>query len=343
MARMTHLLPALGLFFFGAFSSSTNFQLNSYGIGAGATSNSQSTTYSLQGDVGQQTNGSTNSTNYTSPNGPVHTEQLSVPGAPTLSNGSGTYYNQLNCIVNTTDEPSDATYAIQVSPSPFSTDYYVQIGGALGSTPVYQSYSAWGSTGGVLITGLTANTSYDVNVAALQGKFTNTEYGVVANISTVNPTITFSVSPNSYSLGSFLPNVITTGSNMSFTYATNGLSGGDIYVDGQNGGFHSTSQSYLVPAYSGNLAGLSSTQQGFGIQATNPGQTTGGPLVTLSPFNGTGNTVGAETSNLVPIFSSVDAIAGGTANANVQVKTALTAPPANDYSEVFTFVAAANF
>jgi hypothetical protein len=342
MPRLTHLFPALGLFFFASFSASTNYQLNSYGINAGGTNNSQDGTYTLQGAAGEQANGTTNSTTYTAKNGSVQTYQLSVPGAPTLSinNGYYNYYSQINCIVNITNEPTDATYAIRVSPSPFSTNYYVQVGGALGPTPVYQSYSAWNSGSGVLITGLSSNTSYNVNVAAKQGTFTNTEYGAVANISTGSPSITFSVTPSSYNFGSFLPSVITTSSNLSFTYATNGIAGGDIYVIGKNNGFYSPSKSYTIPAYSGNLTG---TTQGFGIQATNPNQTIGGPLTTVSPFAGTGNTVGAESTSLQPIFATANAIAGGTANANVQVKAAGNAPPATDYTETFTFVAAASF
>jgi hypothetical protein len=191
----------------------------------------------------------------------------------------------------------------------------------------------------VLISSLTPNTTYYVDISAMEGQFTNTNYGAYAS-ATVSPYITFSVSPSSYSLGSFLPNTIVTSTNLAFTYATNALSGGDIYVKGQYGGFHSVAQNSTITSYTGNL---SSATSGIGIQASSPNQTSGGPLTTVSPFNGTGNTVGGETTSLVPMLATTAPIVGGTANADVQVKAADTTPPSNDYTEVYTFVAAANF
>jgi hypothetical protein len=339
---MLRLGAALGIsLLFASFSSSSNYQLQNYSIGPGATNSSSSTTYKLQGTVGEQANGSTAGSTKTANNGSVQTEQLNVPGAPTLSNGSGTYYNQLGCIINTSNDPSDTTYAIEVATnSSFTSPSYVQASDTLGASPVYQSYSSWGGGSGFLIIGLSSSTTYYVKVAAKEGLFTNTEYGPYASLATVNPTITFSVSPNSASLGSFLPNTIVTSSNLSFSYATNAASGGNVYVIGKNNGFLSSSQSYLIPAYSGNLA---STSQGFGIQASNPNQTSGGPLTTVSPFNGTGNTVGAESNTLQPILTTSAPIVGGTANADVQAKASSTAPAVNDYQEVFTFIAAASF
>ena len=327
---------------FAAFSSSPNYNLNNYSVGSGATNSAASTSYKLQGSVGEQANGSTAGSTKTGNNGSIQTEQLNLPPAPTLSNGSGTYYNMLNCIVNTGGNPSDTTYAIEIATnSGFTSPSFVQASGVLGGSAVYQSYSpGWGGGSGFFITGLTSSTTYYVKVAAKEGLFTNTEYGASSNASTVSPTITFSVSPNSSSIGSFLPGNIVTSSNLSFTYATNAAAGGDIYVFGTYNGFRSPSSSYTIPAFSGNLTGAS---QGFGMQATNPGQTSGGPLTTVSPFNGTGNVVGAETTNLQPIFATTAAIVGATGNANIQAKASTSVPPANDYQEVFTFVAAASF
>lgn len=336
------VLASVSALMFASFSSSPNYQLNSYGVGAGGTNSSASTTYKLQGSVGEQANGSTAGSTKTANNGSVQTEQLNVPPAPTLSNGSGTYSNKLNCIISTGGSPSDTTYAIAVSTDSFvSVTNYVQASGALGGSPVYQTYSAWGSGSGSLITGLSPGTTYEVKVAAKQGLFTNTKYGAFATASTVSAaSLTFSVSPNSASLGSFLPNTIVTSSNLSFTFATGSTYGGTIYVIGQNSGFKSPSTSHTIAAFSGNLTG---TGEGFGIQATNPNQTSGGPLTTVSPFNGTGNVVGAESTALQPMFTTPSAIVGGTANANVQVKASNSDPPANDYQEAFTFVASASF
>jgi hypothetical protein len=334
------VMLGLGLLF-AAFSSSSSYKLYSYTVGPGGSNSTSSTTYKAQTTVGEQANNSTSSTNYSAKNGSIQTEQINVPGAPTLSNGSNTYYDELNFIINTSSDPTDTTYSVAVSTtSGFTSTSYVQSNGTLGGSPVYQTYTAWGGGSGNFMTGLAVNTTYYVKVDAKQGLFTNTEYGAYASIATVNPSITFSVSPTSYNLGTFPTRTIETSTNLSFTFATNATSGGNVYVSGLNGGFKSTIFSYLIAAVSANLT---SQTQGFGVQGTNPAQTSGGPLSVDSPYNGTGNTVGTESSTPAQIFSSANPIVGGTANANVQVKAAATAPASNDYQEVLTFVASASF
>jgi len=324
---------------FATFAHSNTYQLQSYSVGPGGTNSATSTTYHAQGTVGEQVNGSTSSTTYTAKNGSIQAEQINVPLAPTLGNGSNTYYDRLSLIINNSGEPSDATYAVAVSTtSNFAVTNYVQASGYLGSSPVYQSYSAWGSGTGSTIVGLTPNTTYYVKVAAMEGMFTNTEYGAYTSAATVNVVITFSVAPSSYSLGTFVPNTVITSSNLTFTFVTNAYSGGNVYVSGQNGGFKSTA--HTIPAISANLA---SQSEGFGVQGTNPGETSGGPLTVVSPYNGTGNTVGTESSNPANIFTTAAPIVGGTANANVQVKAAYTDPTSGSYQEVLTFVASASF
>lgn len=331
----------LGALLFAAFSTSTNYQLNSYGIGSGGSSNSSSSTYRLQASVGEQANGSTASSNNTANNGSVQTEQLNVPPAPTLSNGSNTYYNKLNIIVNSGGNPTDTTYAIAASTNNFTTTNYVQADGTLSTSPVYQTAATWNNSGaGTFMIGLSTSTSYEVKVAAKQGQFTNTTYGAFATASTVTPSITFSVSPNSTSLGSLLAGSVVTSSNLSFSFATNGGSGGNVYVSGQNGGLLSTLQSHTIAAFTGNLAGQS---EGFGVQATNPSQTSGGPLTTVSPFNGTSNTVGAESTVPKAMLTTNAPVAGGTANANMQAIVSKTTAPSADYQEVLTFIASASF
>jgi hypothetical protein len=330
----------LGLSFFAAFSASTSYKLNNYSIGPGGTNNAASTTYNLQGSVGEQANGSTASVTYTAQNGSIQTEQINVPLAPTLSNGSNTYYNMLNCIINTGNDPTDTTYALAVSTNNFASASYVQADGTLGSSAVYQSYTAWGGAGGTAIIGLTSSTSYEVEVAAKEGQFTNTEYGPYATAATVSPSITFSVSPSTSSLGNLLPGSVITSSNLSFTFATNAANGGNVYVSGQNTGLLSSRTGHTIAAYTGNLAGQT---EGFGVQATNPTQTSGGPLSTVSPFNGSSNTVGAESTVPQQMLTASAPIVGGTANANMQAKASNITPASNDYQEVLTFIASASF
>jgi len=334
-------LAALGLLLFAAFPSSTTYHLNSYNVGPGGTSNSSSTTYHVQGSTGQQANSSSSGSTDTSKNGSIQAEQLNIPGAPTLGNGSGTFYNKLQVTINTSANPSDATYSIAVSTDNFATvTQYVQADGTLGASRVYQTYTSWGGASGTTIVNLTASTTYYAKVDAMQGLFTNTAYSAVTSLATVAPTLSFSVSPNSSSLSSIVPNTVTSSSNISFTFSTNGASGGNVYVRGANAGFVSPSQGYTVPAVSADLTGQS---QGIGIQGASPSQTSGGPLSLVSPFNGTGNVVGAESTSFAQMFTSPAAISGGTATATIKVKVNGTAPAVSDYAETFTFIASASF
>lgn len=340
MWRIGSFLVSLGFAGFAAFSSSNTMQLNSYSIGPGATNSSSSNTYKLQGSAGEQTNGSTSGNTYSANNGSIQTEQLNVPPAPTLSNGSGTYYNKLNFVINTGGNPTDTTYSVAVSTNNFTTTYYVQGDGTLGASPLYQTYGQWNSSTGTLMIGLTQNTAYEVKVDAMQGMFSNTNYGAYASASTVTSSLTFSLSPNSISMGNLLPGSVATSSNLSFGITTNAASGGAIYIYGQNNGLLSATESHTIPAYSGNLT---SQSEGFGAQGTNPTQTSGGPLTTASPFNGTGNSVGAEATGPQEMFYCVAAIIGGSSNANLQAITSHLTPASSDYQEILTFVASANF
>ncbi len=327
--------------FFATFSHGTSYNLQSYSIGPGATNNSSSTTYSLQGSAGEQANGVTSGSTKTANNGSIQTEQLNIPPAPTLSNGSGTYYNQLNFIIATGGNPTDSTFAIAVSTNNFSTTLgYVQADGSINSTQVYQTYTAWGGGSGSFITGLTPSTTYEVKVAAMQGKFTNTNFGAYATASTVGVSTTFSVSPNSISIGNLLPGTVSTSGNLTFAFTTNANSGGSVYVSGVNVGLLSATQSHTIPAFTGNLAPQS---EGFGIQATNASQTSGGPLTLVSPFNGSSNVVGADTTVPSQILTTTTAINGGAANANLQAIASTNTPASIDYLENLTFIAAASF
>ena len=325
MALSVGLVTAI----FAAFSSSTNFQLNSYGVGPGGTNSTSSTTYKLQGSVGEQANGSTAGSTKTANNGSIQTEQINVPPAPTLSNGSGTYYNKLNFIITNSSDPSDATFAVAVSTgSCNNSPLYVQSDGTLGATQVYRTYTAWGGGSGSFIVGLANSTTYYVNVAAQQGLFTNTEFGACANAATVSTTTTFSISPNSLTLSNLLAGSVITSSNLAISFATNGASGGAVYVSGANSGLLSSLQSHTIAALTGNLVAQS---EGSGVQATGPTQTSGGPLVTVSPYNGSSNTVGIESPAPAQILSTTAPIVGGSANANFQAKASTITPDPNFY------------
>jgi hypothetical protein len=285
MIRLPLLLSG-ALFMFGSVSSSTHFQLQTYGIGSGGTNSTTSTHYGVQGSTGEVAGGISNSSHYYAGSGFIQTEQAPVPPAPTLSNGSGTYYNELNAVINVGTNPSDATYAIAVSTNNFATESYVQVDGTLGTSQYFQSYSSWGSTSGINIVGLAPSTTYQVEVSAYDGSFTQSVYGPSASASTVAPSLIFSVSPNSQNIGTLTGGQITTGaSNVSFGLTTNANSGASIYVAGAYTGLYSALKGATIPAVSGS-ANLASQTHGFGLQSVSASS----PLASVSPFNGSGNT-----------------------------------------------------
>ena len=352
---MERLLVTIGagLALFASFSSSTHYNLNSYSLGPVGTSNSHSTNYYTQSNGGEVSGNGTTSTHYIGTSGQVQTEQLAVPQAPTLSNGSSTYYNQLLATLNdnagTNSYPADTTFSIGVSTTNCFTSScvnsgavkFVQTGGTLGSSQFYQTYSVWGSSSGTSIVGLSPSTTYYVAVAAKQGSFTNTEYGASASIATVSPSITYSVSPNSLSLGNLLPGSVVTSGTVTFGLTTNGAYGANILDMGQNGGLHSTLTGNTIPATTANL---SSSSHGFGLQGLTASESSGGPLTIDSPYNVSGNNVGSESATTyTPIFTTTGPTTSGTATLDILAKSSSTDPASPDYQEILTFVAAASF
>lgn len=340
MFKLWSIAINLGVFIVASLSSSTHYSLNSYAVGSGGTNSAASTTYHAQANVGE-ISGSTSSTHYNAKTGAIQAEQLSVPLAPSLSNGSGTFYNELLVTVTTTNEPSDATYAIAVSSNSFVTTYYVQTNGTLGSSPVYQSYTAWNSGSGTYIIGLSNSTTYQAEVSAMQGQYTNTELGAAASSTTTAPSITFSVSPTSISLGNLTAgSVITSGTNITASLTTDAEAGANVFVRGLNGGLHSSTKLYTINGTTGNLASLS---EGFGLQGVSAGQSSGGPLSLVGPYNLSANNVGTDSTTFNEILTTPNEVTTGSSTIELQAKSASTDPAGTDYSETLTFSASASF
>ena len=325
---------------FAAFSASNTYKLNSYSIGPGGTNSAASSTYRTQSNAGE-ISGTGNSTTYTEYSGAVQTEQLNVPLAPTLSNGSGTYYNELQFTINPGILPSDTTYAVAVSPNNFVTTYYVQGIGILGGTPLYQTYTAWGGSSGSYMTGLSYSSTYEVKVAAMEGFFTNTEFGPYASSTTTSPSISLSISPTSSNLGSLTAgSVITSSTNINASLTTDAESGANVFVYGQYGGLHSPSKGYTIAGVSGNLAALS---EGFGLQGVSATQSSGGPLSLVSPYNQSANNVGIDSTVPYRILTTPQEVQSGSSVIELQAKSANTDLAASDYQDLLTFTASAAF
>lgn len=332
---------------FAAAPSSTSFTLKAYDVGGGGGTGS-SASYNLNGVSGTQAGSTNTSSSYSVQSGEVPAAASNVPPAPMFTNPSS-YYDRLKLVLNTGNNASDTKYAIAISPDNFaSTTQYVKSDHSVGSTLVladYQTYATWGGASGFLILGLQQNTTYTVKVKAFQGNFSGTAYGPTASVATVQPQITFSVAtvsnptpPFTLSFASLALNtVFNANDDASISLTTNALSGGSIYLKDSNTGLTSGSASYTLASAS---TDLTAAAKGYGAIVTSATQSSGGPLAATSPFNGSGNNVGALTTALQQIAATTGPVTGGSLTVRVKAKTDLTVPEATDYADTLTFVAA---
>lgn len=337
---------------FAAVPQTTNYQLNSYGFGSGGTVNSSTATYSLEGTTGELTGASSSTANVTTKPGYVETQQAHVPKLAALDNNAGEYYNRLHFAIDQQGNPSDAKFLVAVSTDNFVSDTkYLRPDGTLSNTlsgAYYQTYSAWGGSGGGLIIGLEPGTTYSVKLKATQGDFTESTFGPSLSEETAMPSLTFGLEtstqsspPFSVDLGTLhAGDINTTDSTVNTSLTTNGANGADVYIVGKNGALKSDSTGSQISAVSDDLSSLS---RGFGVQNTDVEQVSGGPYVVQSPYDVTGSYVGIVSAINRSLYSSAAPVTGATGVLVLKAKSATDDVAASDYQEVLTFIAAGNF
>lgn len=342
-----------GLMIMFVFPASTNYQLKDYGFGSGGVGNATSTNYSINAISGEMSGGKETSANYGIGTGLTYTNQANVPLAPLLDNPNN-YYNRLRLVINPSENPSSAKFAIAISEDGFATTKYVQndntVGDSLGLED-YQTYATWGGATGFYVIGLASGKTYTVKVKAITGKFTETAYGPIATAATSNPTLSFDIDvsatdsetnpPYGINFGSLTAGAVNDSAQRVWVdFSTNGEAGGKIYVSGINGGLKSATNNYLMGALTGNLAAAA---EGFGAQAMSATQSSGGPLVEAPLYDQVADNIGTIDASVREIFSTVGPISGGRGSFMLKAKSSIITPSANDYTETFTIVAAGNF
>lgn len=328
------------------------YQLNDFGFGGGGVGDASSSSYSLNATVGEVSGSTGVGTLYNLNPGLQFTQQAGTPAAPTLSNGSGTYYNKLNVTINNGGNPTDTVFAIAVSTDSFSSTNFIQADHTIGATAVYQDYTTWGSGTGFLAIGLSPGTIYYFKVSAKQGKYSESAFSSVASLATVTPSLSFDIdvsatdaptnSPYNLSLGTLSLGSVTTATNKIWiSLDTNGLGGGFVYVYDNNTGLHSTSANYTISSATTNLT---SASEGFGLQSSTATQTSGGPLTPVSPYNNSSENVGIVNTASQTLYTTSSApIVGGRGSLFVKVKASTTTPTASDYSDTLTMIASSTF
>lgn len=333
---------------FAATPSSTNYNLKTYDLGNGG-GTSSSTNYNLNAITNGQ-GGSGTSTNYKADSGLLPTQNANVPVAANFTNPD-TSYNRLKLVINTSNNASDAKYAIAISSDNFVTTQYVKNDNSIGNSLTladYQTYSAWGGAGGIWVTGLVSNTTYKVKIKAMQGKLTETGYGPTAQATTDQPSITFSVAtslsgspPFDVAFNSLTPNtVIAANADPLIGLTTNAMFGGKVYIYDVNSGLKSNESSYTINSVTTDLATAS---MGYGAQVVATGQTSGGPITSVSPYDSGTDNVGFISNLPQPILSTAGPVNTGTATIRLKAKSDATVPSSSDYGDTITFVAAMLF
>ncbi len=324
--------------------ASPNFKLKDYGFGTGGTGSSSSGSYKLDAISGELSGDKMSAGGVGLGSGLFFTNQANVPKAPAFFN-PGNYYNKLQIILDSSGNPTDTKFAIAISADNFVTTQYVKNDNTIGSTLTladYQTYTAWGGASGFYAIGLASGTTYTIKVKAMQGNFSETDYGPTASATTANPTLSFSISPNTINFGVMATNTVNTSpQNITATLDTNAASGASIFIYASNGGLNSSVVGYKINAMT---ADLSVQSEGMGAQYVSVGQTSGGPLTVSAPYsNVSGDNVGVLDQTIRGIFDSSAPITGGNGVLRLKAKPSSTAPSANDYTETLTVTAAGKF
>lgn len=349
MHKLFGIVVGLPLIFFAASPSSSNYTLKTYNIGTGGNTTGSSN-YGLQAGTGSQSGSAQASGSYNAQSDGKGVVNANVPPAPAFTNPSS-YYDRLQLVIATGSNPTDTKYLIAISSDNFVTTYYVQTDNSIGLSQAinnYQTYSAWGGASGFLVLGLSPSTTYKVKVKALQGKYSGSAFGPIATAATVAPSVSFSVAttltgtpPFSVAFPSLTAgNVVNGNADALIGLSTNANNGGAVYVKDINAGLSSTLATTTITSASTNLTAATS---GYGGQVISVGQTSGGPVVSQAPFNGTANNVGALATSLQQLVTTAAPVTGGTATLRLMAKAGALTPSASDYGDTITLVAAMNF
>lgn len=218
-----------------AMPASTNYKLQDYGFGSGGTATASSSHYTVNGTAGEVEYGRPGSAGYQAGGGLAYEDMANVPGAPTLST-PGNNYDRILFVVNTSSNPSDATYALEISTtSNFSSgNNYINSDGTLSTTlsnTNFQTYTTWGGASGTFVTGLASNTTYYIRVKARKGNFSESGWGPSSTITTNTPSLTFSLSSSTLTFSNLNAGNSYTDSakNTVLTTSTNAYNGYVVY------------------------------------------------------------------------------------------------------------------
>jgi hypothetical protein len=265
-----------------------------------------------------------------------------APGVPLISNAT---INSLTVTLNSTTEnanPSATTYAIKVG-----STQYVTAAGTLGTTPVYQTASAWGSK---VVTGLAESTTYSFTAIAQNGASVTTEGSPANGTTLTNTTPRFTVSPTSLTGFTYSQNagpsayqsfslsaVYLTGAPGNITISTTSATAYEVSLSQNSGYTNSLSVPYASATLSATTiyvrlkAGL--TQGNYNAQTIN---ITGGGATTASVTVSGNVTAPAPANDLCANATTLTVNASATSGTLVgATNTSLTGGTEGTYKDVW--------
>lgn len=172
----------------------------------------------------------------------------------------------------------------------------------------------------------------------------------IAVTASVNPSFTFSLSSNSAALGALSTAAPTASSTINATVSTNALTGWQMWGADFTGtpGLHSTNASKTIaytPAAGGAVATLAANTEGYNLSAGTATGTTCTGVTTDAKFASGGTPFrGGGLDGTLRSLAAATGVANSCAlPLNVNASISGTTPPASDYGDTVTVVAAGIF
>ncbi len=282
-------------------------------------------------------------------------------GMVALCGGNGCY-DKARFEIITNSNPSDTLYTIAISTDNFVNDVQY-IDGATFKPELLANHDindfrtqAYWEAEVFNIKGLASNTTYYIEISALSGDFTQSDYSKASSATTTIGTVFFDIdiapssgtsteSSSPYTISfSGASNLVagaaaTKSTSLVWLDISSNSSGGVAVIQyGKNGGLRSTTTSQTIASAT---ADLDAASEGFGLQnyyMYNDTSAYLGNLSTVTGYGGSINNVGAVLTTASKMYDGSGPIQNGRIGINLIAKASTNKTPATDYSEEIYFI-----
>lgn len=294
--------------------------------------------------------------------------------------GSPGCYDRAKIEIDPQGNPSDTLYLVALSDDSFANNiYYLRNDKTLSTTLSFANYMTiceiqgydtndsacnddtdlnWSQDKQEFnVIGIQSDTTWYVMARALSGDFTETGFSPIKNAATQLPTITGDIdiastdtettSPYEISLGTLTQTVTEASDYLWVDMSTNAQQGISAYLSDSNTGLYSADANFTISSEDEDLD-IGDSDGGFGLQALNASQDSGGVLLTESNFSLINNVVKGISPTPQRVFYTEDnspnqgPITNGRGQITIKARSAI-AVPAGSYSTVVTLTLTSNW